>query len=548
MRKGPSPLIILLIYGGILFTAFLGALPADIMEARNFVTAQEMVEYNNWLIPTMNGELRLTKPPLPTWITAVWGMVFGFQSIAVLRLPAALIGMVLLFFLYKLILIYSKDEEQALMGGMVAASSFYLFLMSRTGSWDIFCHAFMLMAIYCVVQSFSRYFKSKLLLWAGVFMGLSFLSKGPIAFYALLLPFLIAYCIVYRFKDFRVVGWRWVLLLSPLILISFAWPFYTYLFVPEEAIVVASKESTNWLNYNVRPIYHYWSFPIQAGIWVLILVVSLAYPFMAKRVKELPSYRLAFFWTIFSVVLLSLIPEKKERYLLPVLIPAAWTMSFYYQVLRDALKRNATDLWVWQVNKGLLILISFLIAGFGMYLMIGGGDSLFNGRAPFSTPLCLVISFCFLAVGVYTFRSKFVESAEQLFHAPLLIMLFATLLVLPKLGDTFFKNDNYKSPVSLLESNQFKELSYFTTHESLRIEMIWEARKRIAYQDPAELHLVEEKIGVFSTQPLINLLTGQQREQLEIREIERFNINRYPRNSKRYTSELDQYFSIVSPK
>jgi hypothetical protein len=42
----------------------------DLMEARNFVTAREMAVEGHWLIPTMNGELRIAKPPLPSWITA----------------------------------------------------------------------------------------------------------------------------------------------------------------------------------------------------------------------------------------------------------------------------------------------------------------------------------------------------------------------------------------------------------------------------------------------------------------------------------------------
>ena len=42
----------------------------DIMESRNMVTANEMVYDGNWLVPTMNGELRFEKPPLPTWIAA----------------------------------------------------------------------------------------------------------------------------------------------------------------------------------------------------------------------------------------------------------------------------------------------------------------------------------------------------------------------------------------------------------------------------------------------------------------------------------------------
>ncbi|MHB1108669.1 MAG: ArnT family glycosyltransferase, partial [Lutibacter sp.] len=40
-----------------------------IMEARNFITAREMVQDNHWLLTTMNGEARYQKPPLPTWLT-----------------------------------------------------------------------------------------------------------------------------------------------------------------------------------------------------------------------------------------------------------------------------------------------------------------------------------------------------------------------------------------------------------------------------------------------------------------------------------------------
>ncbi|MDF1516551.1 MAG: glycosyltransferase, partial [Lutibacter sp.] len=48
-----------------------------IMEARNFITAREMVQDDNWLLTTMNGETRYQKPPLPTWLTAVSGILIG---------------------------------------------------------------------------------------------------------------------------------------------------------------------------------------------------------------------------------------------------------------------------------------------------------------------------------------------------------------------------------------------------------------------------------------------------------------------------------------
>lgn len=53
------------------FFVNLGALPSDIMEECNLVTAREMADDGHWLVPTMNGELRLDKPPLPTWVAGV---------------------------------------------------------------------------------------------------------------------------------------------------------------------------------------------------------------------------------------------------------------------------------------------------------------------------------------------------------------------------------------------------------------------------------------------------------------------------------------------
>lgn len=68
MKKQHYLLLALLML--ITFFANRAALPTDIMEARNLVTAREIVADGNWLVPTMNGEPRLEKPPLPTWVAA----------------------------------------------------------------------------------------------------------------------------------------------------------------------------------------------------------------------------------------------------------------------------------------------------------------------------------------------------------------------------------------------------------------------------------------------------------------------------------------------
>ena len=74
-----------------IFFVNLDALYVNIMEARNFTTAREMLNDGNWLLTTLNGEARYQKPPLPTWLTAFSGAIFGLKSVAAMRLPAAIL-------------------------------------------------------------------------------------------------------------------------------------------------------------------------------------------------------------------------------------------------------------------------------------------------------------------------------------------------------------------------------------------------------------------------------------------------------------------------
>ena len=66
------------------------------MECRNLVTAREMEENQHWLLPTMNGEPRIEKPPLPTWLAAL----AYFLSPSGLALPRAISALAALLLLY----------------------------------------------------------------------------------------------------------------------------------------------------------------------------------------------------------------------------------------------------------------------------------------------------------------------------------------------------------------------------------------------------------------------------------------------------------------
>ena len=69
----------------------LDALPVRrTQEVRVVETAREMLASGDWLLPRLNGELRLQKPPLAYWLTAASYRASGRVDEFTARLPAAL--------------------------------------------------------------------------------------------------------------------------------------------------------------------------------------------------------------------------------------------------------------------------------------------------------------------------------------------------------------------------------------------------------------------------------------------------------------------------
>ena len=340
MKADNNYIWLLLLTCAAIFFVNLGSLPVNIMEARNFITAREMLQDGNWLLPNINGEPRYQKPPLPTWLTAFSAAIFGLKEVWALRLPAAIMAMSLVIVLYKLglkITEHSNEKKQnqkyAFISALILATSFYIIASARDGQWDIYTHAFMIFSIYPLFKLFSEkthQYRNAIL--AGIFFGFSFLSKGPVSFYALLLPFLISFGIVYRYKDFKSRILPILAFLVIAFVVSSWWHFYTLIHDKAAVLEITRNETNNWTSYETKPFYYYWSFFTQSGLWTIPSFIALLYPYLKSRVYDKKAYLFTFLWTMLSVILLSLIPEKKSRYLLPVLIPMALNTGFYMEV------------------------------------------------------------------------------------------------------------------------------------------------------------------------------------------------------------------------
>jgi 4-amino-4-deoxy-L-arabinose transferase-like glycosyltransferase len=331
--------------------AYRGVLSVDIMESRNYITAREIVQDGSWLKPTLNGELRIAKPPVPTWLTAVVFNIAGTDAnLSANRLPSALAGLLLLVSAYFISLFITKSRSAAYYSVIVLSTSYLFFYMTRRNTWDIYSQSFMTASIasYCSSFQLKRQLgKVGMYTAAGVFAALSFMSKGPVAFYTVLFPFLIAGFYYFRLKPVNYTGL--FVFLAVAAALSLLWPLYIYFNETHSALNTASAEISAWADRHIKPFWYYIKFPLMSGLWSVFLLPLLVPWFASARLGK---RRAAFYltWLFITLVLLSVIPEKKDRYLLPVIIPASLMIGEYVSLLAGRLRRTSADsviLGVW---------------------------------------------------------------------------------------------------------------------------------------------------------------------------------------------------------
>lgn len=438
-----------------------------IMEARNFITAREMVIDNNWFLTTMNGEARYEKPPLPTWLSAISGLLFGISNVFALRLPAALMVLFLGTFLYLISLKFTFTKQHSLFNGLIVITSFYVFAIINEAPWDIYTHGFMLAGLYFLFLLFEE----KTSLWknsilSAIFIGLSILSKGPVSLFALFLPFLISYGIVFKFKEInsRIFPLLTVFVLS--IIIGGWWFLYVRLADPAAFLEIASKESSNWANYNVKPFYYYWSFFTQSGIWAIPALISLLYPYLIKRVEHKKVYKFTFWWVIISVILLSLIPEKKPRYLMPVLIPLALNIGIYmeYLILNFSKLTSKKETIPVYFNFGLIAVISMALP---IALVVLLKSEILSHLLNF-----ILLTISCISIAFFTIKYLKQKQIQNLFYLVILLVVSVLLFGLP-ISKSLNKNEQFNS-ISKLHSIESKNNVKTYSVGEITPELLWD--------------------------------------------------------------------------
>lgn len=303
------------------------------LENLNIATALELRRDHpgNWLIPTLEGEIRVKKPPLTAWITAA---AIRPATVAALsdpdptvrsaaarslafeaRWPSLLIACLMLVGIYELGRAVA-DPQTGLLAALVGGTMLMFLRFGRSAIIDVNLGLWVTCANVALAHALLHDRRWPSCTLAGVALGLAFLAKGPVGWAQSLVPALAfaGFRAVRQVRAGKPLAWRrWF---GPgavglLLMLAVALPWYAYVLTH----VPGGRKI--WLNEAVaergeKPsrIFEYLSF--------LPFILPWTLAFIAGVVSARRGMVLAVVLAILPLLLLTFYKDRKERYMYPV--------------------------------------------------------------------------------------------------------------------------------------------------------------------------------------------------------------------------------------
>ncbi|MDP3607811.1 MAG: glycosyltransferase family 39 protein [Methylophilus sp.] len=202
-------LITTILLGITVFLWGLGNIPfLSFNEARRAIPAANMIKDNDWLIPKLNGELYITKPPLIYWLSAGISQLFGIVNEWTARIPSALSAIAT----STLVFVYARRHYgawAALFALQIIIANAGFSMLGRQAGIEMLLSFLCFSSLICAFKYTHEEVDRKWLLLSYFLLGLAVLTKGPIALLFVTLPLLA--CALYQRKPRQ-----WEVLLDPL--------------------------------------------------------------------------------------------------------------------------------------------------------------------------------------------------------------------------------------------------------------------------------------------------------------------------------------------
>jgi len=170
----------------------LGAISlTSLNEGRRALAIREMFTSGNWLLPTLNGELYLTKPPFLYWISPSISCVFGTVNEWTLRLPSALAALATLWMTYRFTL-KKFGAWPALFSAQILMANLGFAMLARRAEIEMLLTALCVGALFSALKYVEKPEKRSWIYLSYFLLALAALTKGPVALLFVTLPLIVA--------------------------------------------------------------------------------------------------------------------------------------------------------------------------------------------------------------------------------------------------------------------------------------------------------------------------------------------------------------------
>ena len=319
----------------------LGARTLDGHECFVSVTAREMLESGDWVVPSYNGQLRLEKTPLNYWLVALAGKLTGRIDEFAARVPsvacAILSTLAILYFVKQWL-----GFRTAVLSALIWSTSLGFVRYGRSARPEMSLTCFLaiaFLAFYSATQAAGRkrQVAYMLIFWAS--FGVAMLAKGPAPLPLILVP-LFFYFLIFA-------EWKTVPKLLPIagvgifLLIVLAWP--TLL---ANRLAQAGGETNTmafWKREFVdrffggfggssKPSYYYLHVMLQFMLpWSVFLPMALAAPFYKIWDDKQKTMMFLWLWFAGGVAIMSLSSGKRMHYILPAMPAMAILVGILFE-------------------------------------------------------------------------------------------------------------------------------------------------------------------------------------------------------------------------
>lgn len=381
-------------------------------------SARELLESNNFIVPTLNYAPYNDKPILTHWLIAASYAVLGVSEFAS-RLPSALCASALCVATFAFARRYANSRT-AWFAGLILVSSYLFSILARVSLTDMPLALFLNLSLFSFFIGWKEQSKKfQLLGW--IALGIALLTKGPIAFLITLGAFLIYFLASEKQFQPAETFKKLVLFRSVpglLIAAAIAVPWYVAVgiathgaYLKDFFIVQNFQRAAGTIaNNHAQPFWFYipiiaiTTFPWSA---FFAFMIPLLKKWWAKRTVQTKRYQLLLFCASICITVFSgfsVLKGKLPTYMLPLYPAAAILVAAAFNTALRLKKPK------FLLNGGLLAMIVSLAAIPKLF------DALHADTVAKTTSIYLIFGAYATVLGIFAFsiwRQKFVKEATH---------------------------------------------------------------------------------------------------------------------------------------